>query len=797
MTLASALVLLLVTALILRVVMLTRQARKAREAETALRDSHERLSLALSSSGVGTWRWVAATDEGVRDATLTTTLGLAPIETVSTLDEWFAQVHPDDRAGARAIFERALQQREGFSSEFRIVRADGALRWLRVQGRPYDSAPGTVGGVTGVALDITDRKLADEALCASEEKFAKAFAASPDCIALSDFETGILEVNARFETLTGYAREEIIGRTIVDLGLLPPEARTLFLDRLRAAGTIREYELRLRRKDGTALIVLISAERIEVGGRDCFLSVSRDVSEQRRLEQNLLRASEINRLLVSELEPEPLYTAITQSLRGVLPIDYAGLMLLNEGRTALQLKAHTFYASTGTPASAHARALLDGRSPSTVALERGDVVVFTAADLEGFGAATAALRAEGLRTLCCAPLLGRRHPLGVVTIGSRRGQACTTEHLSLFRELATYIAIAIENAHNHEQILALKNQLVEEKLYLEEEIRVDHDFRDIIGNSPALRRVLQQIRTVAPTQSTVLLLGETGTGKELLARSLHALSPRHDRTFVKVNAASLPATLLESELFGYERGAFTGATGSKVGRFELANHGSLFLDEIGDLPLELQPKLLRVLQEREFERLGGTRAVQVDVRLIAATNRHLEAMVAEGAFRSDLFYRLNVFPVQVPALRERREDIPALVRHFVQRFSAKLKRRIEIIPTPVMEALQCWHWPGNIRELENVIERAVILSPGPVLQVSLPEMPSAASASPSATVVPMPARQERRETFVDAERETILRALRDANGVIAGASGAAARLGLKRTTLHSKMRKLGIRRTPY
>jgi formate hydrogenlyase transcriptional activator len=788
----------LLAASLMALLVLARRLRTARQAEIALRDSRERLRLALSSAGVGTWRWTVAADTGVSDRGSLDDPGLDASESVSTLDDWFAQVHPDDRTAARAAFDAAVRERRAFSSEFRIIGPDAAVRWLRAQGKPHQDDAGNVSYVTGVATDITERKLADEALRASQERFAKAFAATPDCIALSALDTGILDVNARFEALTGYTRDEIVGRTIADLGLIAPADRTVFLERLLQHRSLRDYELRIRRRDGATIIVLLSAEMLEVGGRPCFLSVSRDITEQRRLEENLVRASEINRLLVSELEPEPLYTAITQSLRGVLPIDYAGVTLRDEERGVLQLKAHTFYGSTGVGAADHVQ-LTGGQTPASVTLDRGEVTVFSHADLEGFGAATSSLRAEGLRTLCCAPLRGRRHALGVISIGSRRDEAYGAEHVALLRQLSTYIAIAIENAHNHEQITLLKNQLVEEKLYLEEEIRDDHDFTDMIGSSPALRRVLQQIRTVAPTESTVLLLGETGTGKELIARSLHDLSGRRERTFVKVNAASLPATLLESELFGYERGAFTGATGSKIGRFELANRGTLFLDEIGDLPLELQPKLLRVLQEREFERLGGTRSVRVDVRLIAATNRQLDLMVAEGTFRSDLFYRLNVFPIRVPPLRERREDIPALVRHFVQRFSTRLKRRIEIIPASAMEALQRWYWPGNIRELENVIERAVILSQGSVLQVSVPEV--ADSVPTPAVQKALPAagspRVRSEGSYVDAERETILRALRDADGVVAGESGAAARLGLKRTTLHSKMRKLGIRRRPF
>jgi formate hydrogenlyase transcriptional activator len=774
---------------------LKQQVAARRSAEAALGESNEHLGLALSSAEMGTWRWTAATDTATRDRHLNQMLGLESEVRPASLADWFEHIHPDDRAMVRTQFDRAMQDHVPYSSEFRIIRPDGTVRWLRSQGRPYYDDDGRLEYMTGVALDITDRRIADEALRASEEKFAKAFVAGPDCVALSDFDTGILEVSPRFEALTGFSREEVIGRTIADLGLVPASVRDDFIRRLRRDGYVRDYEFDVRRKDGAVRTAQMSADTLEIAGRPAFISVSRDITDQRRLEANLHRVSEINKLLVAELEPELLYEAITQSLGVLLPVDYAGVVLRDEVTGELRLRAHTLYQSTGVAASEHMRAAQLGPTPAGVALERGDVVVFDRQELESFAAA-APLIAENLRTLCCAPLTGRNGPIGVLSAGSRREHAFTAEHITLAREMATFVAIAIENARNHEEVLALKNQLAEEKLYLEEEIRGDHDFGDIIGSSMALRRVMSQIRTVAPTDSTVLLLGETGTGKELLARSLHELSPRCGRTFVKVNAAALPASLLESELFGYDRGAFTGAVGSKLGRFELANRGTLFLDEVGDLPLELQPKLLRVLQEREFERLGATRVTRVDVRLIAATNRNLETMAAEGMFRSDLFYRLNVFPIVVPPLRERPEDIPLLVRHFVRRFSQKLKRHIESVPASTMQALQRWHWPGNIRELENVIERAVIISTGSVLQVAPPEMPLTTESAMPAPSVPSRSR-DTRPTFADAERESILRALRDANGVIAGESGAAARLGLKRTTLHSKMRKLGIRRMPF
>ena len=352
--------------------------------------------------------------------------------------------------------------------------------------------------------------------------------------------------------------------------------------------------------------------------------------------------------------------------------------------------------------------------------------------------------------------------------------------------VANQVAVAVENALAFQEIEALKDQLSKANAYLEEEVRTEHNFGEIIGDSAALRRVLQEVETVAPTGSTVLIRGETGTGKELIARAVHDLSPRQGRTFVKLNCAAIPTGLLESELFGHEKGAFTGAIMQKIGRFELAHQGTLFLDEVGDIPQELQPKLLRVLQEQEFERLGSTRTIKVDVRLVAATNRDLARMVADGRFRSDLYYRLNVFPLVLPPLRERRDDIPRLVRHFTQRFARRMGRRIEAIPAAIMDALVSYPWPGNVRELQNVIERAVILSPGPALQVPLGDLQSAVTQAPEPTAAAV--------TLAEAEREHILGALRETGWVVAGPKGAAARLGMKRSTLQEKMRKLGISR---
>jgi formate hydrogenlyase transcriptional activator len=427
--------------------------------------------------------------------------------------------------------------------------------------------------------------------------------------------------------------------------------------------------------------------------------------------------------------------------------------------------------------------------------------MFAGADLERFEPdAIKGLTDERIQSMCCVPLITQRGTLGTLTVGRRTADGFTDSEVSRLGDVAGQVAIAAANTLAYQQVSALKDRLTEEKLYLEDEISLQHDFKQIVGTSHALTSVLRQIRTVAPTDATVLLLGETGTGKELLARALHDASRRRAQTFVRVNGAALPSSLIESELFGYEKGAFTGATSSKVGRFELAHRGTLFLDEVGEIPLDVQPKLLRALQEQEFERLGSTRTQKVDVRLIAATNRDLNDMVAGGTFRSDLYYRLNVFPIFVPPLRERAEDIPPLVTRFTRKFAREIGREIDTIPAATMEALQKWPWPGNIRELENVIERAVILSTGTTLQVpsSAFQGPTPAVRAPGASLpaasIPAPAAES---AYRDGERDMILKALRDARGVIAGPSGAAARLGLKRTTLHSKMRKLGIERPPF
>ena len=396
------------------------------------------------------------------------------------------------------------------------------------------------------------------------------------------------------------------------------------------------------------------------------------------------------------------------------------------------------------------------------------------------------LKAESIVAVAITPLTTAAGPLGVIAMGSRLANSLGQKDLDLLSQISTQIALAVENAIAYGRVTAARDRLEEERLYLESEIRSEYNFEDIVGSSPELRAALDNVSIVAPTSSTVLLHGETGTGKELIARAIHNNSPRRDRTFVKLNCAAIPAGLLESELFGHERGAFTGALMQKKGRFELADHGTLFLDEIGDISLELQPKLLRALQEHEFERLGSTKTVHVDVRIIAASHRDIPAMIRDGQFREDLFYRLNVFPIEIPPLRERPSDIPLLVHYFVSRFSRRMQKQIKTIPKRAMETLASAPWPGNIRELENFIERAVILTQGTELNLPLAELRKSTGRT-----------QTLGSKFHDVERNTIIEALRAASGKIAGHRGAAERLGLKRTTLQNKMRRLNISKPDY
>ena len=495
---------------------------------------------------------------------------------------------------------------------------------------------------------------------------------------------------------------------------------------------------------------------------------------------------ELNNAVVSNLELRDLFGALSSNLRRVIQYDSASLLLPENG-DKLRLHALDFPDSRGYLQ----RDMLVSINGSNVgsAFRTGQARIVGTGGLP-YSEDAEVLRirtGEGIKSLLIVPLQCNGAPVGVLALGSRLERAFSSTDLEFAVQVGRQVAIAVTNALQHTALSESREQISEQKSYLEEEIRSEQDFEDIVGNSTALRAVLEQVETVAPTGSTVLICGETGTGKELIARAIHERSARRDRTFVRINCAAIPLGLLESELFGHEKGSFTGAITRKIGRFELAHQGSLFLDEVGDIPPELQPKLLRVVQEQEFERLGSSLTQRVDVRLIAATNHNLSSMVAEGRFRADLFYRLNVFPITVPPLRERVQDIPLLARYFAGKYARRMNKRIERISSSVMAALTSYAWPGNVRELQNFIERAVILTAGEELAAPLSELQPEHLA-------PTTAPRNGQLSLRELEREHILDALRHSKWVVGGSAGAAARLGVKRTTLLYRMEKLGISR---
>jgi formate hydrogenlyase transcriptional activator len=652
--------------------------------------------------------------------------------------------------------------------------------------------------VLAVVRDISERKSLEderrrvqEALELSEQRLRAMVESVKDyAIFTMDPRGYVMSWNPGAERIKGYRAEEIVGQHFSkfypqeDLDRGKPDYEL----KVAAAGGRFEDEGWRLRKDGSRFWanVIISTLRDSAGNLRGFSKVTRDFTERKQAEEALLL--QVTNTLISNLDISRLLAAISASIRQVASYDYCGLALFDS--SSGQLRTHVLEAPSGRKVPPDGTPIELAGSPAGRAFTSREPVVLNHVEEEGDGFSPADLKRLadlGVHSACWIPLINRGRALGILMVGKIAEVPFTEKDVRLLSHVGGQIAIAVDNAETYRQVTEARERLQEEKAYLEEELRTEYDFEEIVGESHALRRVLKQVETVAPTDATVLILGETGTGKELIARAIHSLSGRRERTFVKLNCAAIPSGLLESELFGHERGAFTGAITQKIGRLELAHRGTLFLDEVGDIPLELQPKLLRALQEKEFERLGSTRTIPVDVRLIAATNRDLAAMVQAREFRSDLFYRLKVFPIEVPPLRVRADDIPILVHHFVAKHARRMNRVIETIPAETMLALQRWSWPGNVRELENLLERAVILSRGPVLRVPLSELTSPEASEPAAGPAVF-------SSLEATEREHILKVLRDTHGVIAGAEGAAARLGLKRTTLNSKMRKLGISR---
>jgi formate hydrogenlyase transcriptional activator len=640
-----------------------------------------------------------------------------------------------------------------------------------------------------------------EALMESEQLLAAYFSASKVGVCILDTDLRFLAINHTLAEMNGIPAEAHLGKSLREMlgdaaEVIEPQCRrvlatgqpiidleisTVLPTRTEAGHWIEHYipvtatdEVR---QIGVVVVEITEQKKLE----ESLRGVSQRLQEEKKRQQVLM---EVSRALASKWDGHQLFPKISAYLRRLLRQEYAALAVHDEKSGQLIRQAIDFPLRKGPASDAQINAAKD---PGGKALRERASLIFTKDELREFPAETTDhLLAEGLQSLCYVPLLRPKGPLGVLVLGSTRPEAFTTDDLTLLNQVAAQLAIAIENAGTAREMEQLRSRLEREKRFLEGEPRTHLHFEEIIGESSAVKHVLDQVAIVAASDATVLILGETGTGKGLVARAIHNTSKRRDRSFITLNCAAIPTGLLESELFGHEKGAFTGAVSQKIGRLELADKGTLFLDEIGEIPLELQPKLLRVLQDHEFERLGGTRTIKVDLRLIAATNRDLARSVAEKEFRSDLFYRLNVFPIRLPSLRERREDIPLLVRYFVQKFARGMDRGIETVPSDTMDTLSNWHWPGNVRELENFIERSVILTEGTALRAPLADLQTQSSGSGA-----------EEHTLEGAEREHIIRVLRETRGMISGPRGAARRLGLKRTTLQSKIRRLGITRRDY
>ncbi len=652
----------------------------------------------------------------------------------------------------------------------------------------------TMSVVTSCHSEIAD------ALFESEQILLAYSAASRVGVCILDSDLRFLAINQTLAEMNGMPAEAHLGKTVAEVLGDFAEVVEPLLQRVLASGRrLSDMEVSfilnnrtppghwiehyIPIKDTFGKVKQIGMVAVEVTEQkkleESFRGVSQRLREEKKKQQVV---AEVSHALGANWNAREIFPKISALLRRVLRQEYAALAVHDEKSGQLVRHALDFPLRKGNIVD---NAVDSAKGPRARTLRDATPLIFERNDLKEFpDGTTDYLLSEGVQSLCCVPLLRPKGPLGVLVLGSTRSGAFCTSDLTLLDQVAAQLAIAIENASSATEVEQLRKRLQQDKRCLEGEARPKLHFEKIIGESPALMETLQQVEVVAASDATVLLLGETGTGKGLIAHAIHQYSKRKERSFITLNCAAIPTGLLESELFGHEKGAFTGAVSAKIGRLELADNGTLFLDEIGEIPLELQPKLLRVLQDHEFERLGGNKTIKVNMRLIAATNRELAKSVARKEFRSDLYYRLNVFPIRLPALRERRADIPLLVRHFIRHFTERTGRAIETVPSQTMDALINWQWPGNVRELENFIERSVLLTEGTDLRAPLAEFQAETSTTPD-------------PSLKTTERKHIIRVLWETEGMISGPRGAAHRLGLKRSTLQSKMQRLGITRAEY
>ena len=792
-------------------------ATKRKRTEEALRKSEERWRSVFENSAIG----VALTDLNGRFLATNPTYQkmLAYTEAEFQSLSFLEITHEDYREANWALVTELLEgKREQFQIEKQYRRKDGSLVWVR---NNVSLVPGTENMprfIMALSEDITERKEAEEALQKSEERVRLILDSAAEGIFGCDSDGTCLFCNRAAVRLLGYDEPvELLGKnmhalehhTRKDGTPFPIDECPIYVGFHKNLGVYIDDDI-FWRKDGTSFPVEYWSHPLVRDGKTVGAVITFfDITERAKAEEALRKSEqrkcsllEINNAIITNLTQEALFISAYEAIRRVVSFDRAAFLLYQPETKALKLLSMDSDAESEFFRLGKEYDLRETRVSAWV-LDRQQAVVRGDLEKEQQSPGDQRLVAEGIQSYCVVPLVAMGNSIGTFTVWSETKNRYSEADAELLQEVANQVALAIANMKSYEEIAALKARLEKENVYLQEEIRTEHNFEEIVGNSPTLLELLRRVDQVAPTDSSVLIYGETGTGKELIARAIHDRSARKKRPLVKVNCSAISAGLVESELFGHVKGAFTGAFERRIGRFELADGGTLFLDEVGELPLETQVKLLRVLQEREFEPVGSNRSVRVDVRIIAATNRNLRESISAGSFRSDLFYRFNVFPLEVPPLRERRADIPQLAMFFLSRYSRNLGKRMDGISAAATERLIRYSWPGNVRELQNVIERALILSHGPILEletdlIGVSAFETLRDAAPEVAAAAQPTGPSSSlKTLEEVERAHISAVLQQTRGVIEGANGAAKTLGMHPNTLRHRMEKLGIKRSPH
>ena len=785
--------------------------------EEALRKSDERWRSVFENSAIG----VALTDLHGRFLATNPVYQKMLGYTEEELRELsFLDVTQEDYRGSNLALATELLEgkREQFQVEKQYRRKDGNSIWVR---NNVSLVPGTESVpqfMMALSEDITDRKEAEEALQKSEQRVRLILDSAAEGIFGCDPEGTCLFCNRAAVRLLGYDQPaELLGEnmhklehhTRKDGTRFPIDECPIYLGFHENRGVHVDDDI-FWRKDGTSFPVEYWSHTMSRDGKTVGAVITFfDITERKKTEQALRQSEqrkhsllEINNAIINNLTQEALFTSAYEAIRSVVAFDRAAFLLHQPEKKTLKLLSMYSDAESDFFRLGKEYDLEETRISAWV-LKHQQAVVRGDLERELQSAGDQRLLAEGIKSYCVVPLVARGNSIGTFTVWSESKYRYSEADAELLQEVANQVALAIANMKSYEEIAALKARLEKENVYLQEEIRTEHNFEEIVGNSSALLDLLRRVDQVAPTDSSVLIYGETGTGKELIARAIHNRSVRKSRPLVKVNCSAISAGLVESELFGHVKGAFTGAFERHIGRFELADGGTIFLDEVGELPLETQVKLLRVLQEREFEPVGSNRTVRVDVRIIAATNRNLQESISAKSFRSDLYYRLNVFPLEVPPLRERPSDIPQLAMFFLSRYSRNLGKKMEGISVAATERLKSYSWPGNVRELQNVIERALILGHGPILElepdlISVSQSDALTDSVRQATEADQPSRQSAGlKTLEEVERAHISAVLQQTHGVVEGASGAAKTLGMHPNTLRHRMETLGIKRSAH